>query len=40
VAKYLGNGDAATQMVPLSIWAHIGEKLDALTNAITEMKEE
>jgi hypothetical protein len=35
--KYLGNGDAATTMGAIeSFGLHIGEKLDALTQAITE----
>lgn len=33
--KYLGNGDAATQMGAIEAFsAHIGEKLDGLTDAI------
>lgn len=33
--KYLGNGDAATQMGAIEAFGkHIGEKLDALTDAI------
>lgn len=36
--KYLGNGDAATTMGAIEAFgAHIGEKLEGLTSAISEI---
>jgi hypothetical protein len=38
--KFLGNGDAATHMGAIEAFGmHIGEKLDALTSAISELGE-
>ena len=36
--KYLGNGDAATQMGAIeALGAHIGEKIDGMSTAISEL---
>jgi hypothetical protein len=38
--KYLGNGNAATQMGALEAFGlHLGEKLDALADALRERQE-